>query len=607
MMQPTIFGGNTGLTYDQIQKQRDIANELLRANMSTPQNVGEGLSAIGRALAAKAIDKRTTRADEANKAAYETKRADIFGSISSSMGGASPASYAPAPGPGAAVADDTMSALGKTPMRPYRDAIASIESAGSGDYAAVGPTNPQLGRALGRYQIMEANIGPWSKAALGREVTPDEFLANPQLQDAIFDAQFGQYVQQYGPEGAAQAWFAGPGGVGKMDRQDVLGTSVADYTQKFAGALGGTPAQPQRQSPVNPAILMQLAEIQGNPYASESDKAIANVLMGQVTQAMDPMRQMEMERARLELDALKNPQPGFTTLTDEQEAAMGLDTAGLYQQGADGKIAVIQEPKAPSAASRIVTGEDAKALGLDPALRYNVEEGPNGVKATPIGGGQTVNRTDPAPPAGFRNVYNEQGLLVAQEPIPGSPAAQEAEAAKAAQERAAAGAAVNEETRSNVVLEASGKIRKALDGGGLFDLPEVGIVGNALKGVNQEAADVGGMLETLKGMVVFDRLEKLKQASATGASGLGQVTEREIALLGSQLGALEQNLSKPLILSTLDTVESVFGKLSPQAQAYLMGASDQMPQGGTDAAAPPPAVKNPTEMSDEELLKALGQ
>ncbi len=316
MTQSFIFGGNTNQSYEQIQKQRDIANELLRANMSTPQNVGEGLSAIGRALAAKAIDKRASRADADNRKAYEASRDGTFAALGGYGGGsASPVPYAPAQPatPAQSVADDTMSALGKTPMRPFRDAIASIESAGSGDYAAVGPTNANLGRALGRYQIMEANIGPWSREVLGREVTPDEFLANPQLQDAIFDGKFGQYVQQFGPEGAAQAWFAGPGGVGKMERQDVLGTSVADYTQKFTNALGGS-AQPAPTAGgagngmANPAVLMKLAEVMGNPYASESDKAIAKLLMDQTVQSMDPMRQMEMQKAQLELQQMQQPE-----------------------------------------------------------------------------------------------------------------------------------------------------------------------------------------------------------------------------------------------------------------------------------------------------------
>lgn len=126
------------------------------------------------------------------------------------------------------------------PMTGYRDAIASIESRGSGDYAAIGPSHPKLGRALGRYQIMEANIGPWSQEVLGRTVTPDEFMANPQLQDAIFDGKFGQYVQKFGPEGAAQAWFGGEGGVGQLGRRDSLGTSIAEYSNKFNNALGAS-------------------------------------------------------------------------------------------------------------------------------------------------------------------------------------------------------------------------------------------------------------------------------------------------------------------------------------------------------------------------------
>ncbi|MDE4621743.1 hypothetical protein [Sinorhizobium meliloti] len=157
----------------------------------------------------------------------------------------------------------------------YRDAIASIESKGSGDYSAIGPTNAKLGRPLGRYQVMEANIGPWSKEALGREVSVDEFLANPKIQDAVFDHKFNGYVQQFGPEGAAQAWFAGPGGVGKVDRKDVLGTDVGTYGNKFMAALGPQ-GQPQQVASLDPSIGMppgpQAAPMQGPPMPSLSDE-----------------------------------------------------------------------------------------------------------------------------------------------------------------------------------------------------------------------------------------------------------------------------------------------------------------------------------------------
>lgn len=130
----------------------------------------------------------------------------------------------------------------------YRDAIASIESAGSGGYAAIGPTHPTMGRALGRYQIMEANIGPWSKEALGKSITADQFMGSPGYQDAIFDSKFGGYVDKFGEKGAAQAWFGGPGSVGKLGRSDVLGTTVGGYGDKFTAALDKVGASSQTAS-----------------------------------------------------------------------------------------------------------------------------------------------------------------------------------------------------------------------------------------------------------------------------------------------------------------------------------------------------------------------
>lgn len=116
----------------------------------------------------------------------------------------------------------------------WRDAIGRLESGGR--YDRLGPIHPKLGRALGKYQVMEANVGPWSREVLGREVSPQEFLRNPDIQDAIFDAKFGSYANKYGPSGAAQAWFAGEGGIGK-NRKDSLGTSTDKYAKLFEAEL----------------------------------------------------------------------------------------------------------------------------------------------------------------------------------------------------------------------------------------------------------------------------------------------------------------------------------------------------------------------------------
>lgn len=135
---------------------------------------------------------------------------------------------------------------GGTSPDAYSRALGQIESAGSGDYAAIGPTHPRLGRMLGKHQIAEANLGQWSQEALGRQLTPDEFLANPDAQEAVFKHKFGQYVEKYGPEGAARAWLGGEGNVNNPGVSDSLGTSVGEYGQKFMQNLGASAGQPTR-------------------------------------------------------------------------------------------------------------------------------------------------------------------------------------------------------------------------------------------------------------------------------------------------------------------------------------------------------------------------
>lgn len=149
-------------------------------------------------------------------------------------------------------------------MTRYMRAISSIESGSpDGNYGLVGPRHPTLGRALGRYQVMEGNLAAWLREAGQPQMTPEEFLANPEAQDAVFRHRFGQYVQRFGnPVDAAQAWFAGPGSVGAggaQGRRDSLGTTVAEYRRRFQASLGtpqsgggGQPGTPSTPSPSSP-------------------------------------------------------------------------------------------------------------------------------------------------------------------------------------------------------------------------------------------------------------------------------------------------------------------------------------------------------------------
>lgn len=422
MQKSFIFGGNTNLSYDQIQKQRDIANELLRANMSTPQNVGEGLSAIGRALAAKAIDKRTTRADDANRKAYESTKTDAFAALGGYGGGASGGSgggyggssapFKPSTDPAQSVANDTMAVLGNFGTLEQQHALPAgylertyqIESGGNpraqnpnssagGGFQFIDSTAKAYGLTdkfdLGASAAAAARLAADNKAqltqALGREPTAGElYLAHQQGGGGAAKLLANPNARAVDIVGAdAVRLNAG-------NENMTAGEFAGKWVNKFGGGAAPQPAAGGAAMP-NPAVLMQLAEIQGNPYASDSDKAIANLLMNQTVQAMDPMRKVEMERARLELDALKNPQPqpGFQMLTDEQEAQMGLNPAGVYQQGPDGALKVVQD--APKGSPRPMTAEERAAWGIAPEDTTPYAIGDDGLPKAISGGGVTVN------------------------------------------------------------------------------------------------------------------------------------------------------------------------------------------------------------------------
>lgn len=113
-------------------------------------------------------------------------------------------------------------------------AIRTIETgSAAGNYGIMGPLTASGDRAYGAYQVMGANVGPWTQKWFGQQLTPEQFLANSGAQDAVFNGQFGSYAAKYGPQGAARAWFGGEGGMNRLAAQDVVGTSVGGYNDRF--------------------------------------------------------------------------------------------------------------------------------------------------------------------------------------------------------------------------------------------------------------------------------------------------------------------------------------------------------------------------------------
>jgi hypothetical protein len=75
-------------------------------------------------------------------------------------------------------------------LTALRRAIIGQESAGR-----FWLVNPDSG-ALGYGQLLRENVAPWTKAALGKALTPEEFLANPKLQIKTIDYKLNQYLKR---------------------------------------------------------------------------------------------------------------------------------------------------------------------------------------------------------------------------------------------------------------------------------------------------------------------------------------------------------------------------------------------------------------------------
>lgn len=102
---------------------------------------------------------------------------------------------------------DTASSTGSTSqpggsLGRVLNALSGQES--GGDYSVVNSIG-----AIGKYQVMTANVGTWSRQVLGYSVSPSQFRNSPDIQERVVRGIFGGYVNKYGLRGALAAWYSG--------------------------------------------------------------------------------------------------------------------------------------------------------------------------------------------------------------------------------------------------------------------------------------------------------------------------------------------------------------------------------------------------------------
>ena len=132
----------------------------------------------------------------------------------------------------------------------FMRSIATQES--GGNYSVVNSIG-----AVGKYQVMKANIPGWSRQVLGYSVSWQKFRDTPSIQEKVVRGILKGYYDSWGPRGAAAAWYAGPGNhdLDMSTKSQSGGPSIKEYVDSVVGrvdtstysgsGIGGDPVVPK--------------------------------------------------------------------------------------------------------------------------------------------------------------------------------------------------------------------------------------------------------------------------------------------------------------------------------------------------------------------------
>lgn len=174
-----ISGGNTGVTYEQLKKRREMAEALLAASTArAPRNVGEGLTAVGNALAGVFERRRAKReGEELNKYGAEAMARLLAGGAMPPAGGpvgaaTPPAGGATPPPAGGATPDGALYGLLKrTEGGGKYDTLFGYANRPGGQFAGVDITKMTLDE-LAKFTDPSGPYGQYVKGKVGHVATP---------------------------------------------------------------------------------------------------------------------------------------------------------------------------------------------------------------------------------------------------------------------------------------------------------------------------------------------------------------------------------------------------------------------------------------------------
>lgn len=324
------FGGNTGQSYDALQRRRAYLEAAQKAGQSAPKTAGEGILNGLNSVFSDLMLRKLGKQEDANREAANQKALDLFGQPSQYGGGGAsvPAYVPPDPNSPSQLGHDTMVALGKAPATPTKDEMSAYIAAKATELGI----DPSVAVAVANSEGLNAN--------------PAEGWQSRVVKN-------GQREPSYGP---FQLYMGGGLGNNFLEQTGLDPRDPTTWQKQVDFALGhaknngwgswygarnagigdfqGIGGQPQGASGIDPNIVQAMSD----PNVSPEIKSALGVLLQQriaAAQPPDPMKALELQKAQLEVDKLRNPQA--TT------AEYGLQP--IVTQDADGKYHLFQLPK----------------------------------------------------------------------------------------------------------------------------------------------------------------------------------------------------------------------------------------------------------------------
>uniref|UniRef100_UPI00235DD0D6 hypothetical protein n=1 Tax=Bartonella sp. ML70XJBT.G TaxID=3019093 RepID=UPI00235DD0D6 len=97
-----------------------------------------------------------------------------------------------------------------------------------------------------------------------------------------------------------------------------------------------------------------------------------------------------------------------------------------------------------------------------------------------------------------------------------------------------------------------------------------------------EHRDMKSLLDSIKNRIGIDRLETMRRYSRNGASGFGNLTERELEILKSYLGEVDYKLGHKELMFRLKKIREILGKMKSDVLSLLENGNIALTQENVD-------------------------